>query len=210
MEISSTDLNVEFQRAIKDWPFIPDVEQQFGLPTFLLFAVGSRETNLTNEVGDGGHGNGIWQLDNRSHTIPPGFNNDVELQAHTAALMLSQEIAHFNGNVKAALAAYNAGTSTVENNLAKGRDIDQGTAGNNYSADTYARMVWLQESEDLPMSAAEVAELKAEIADLKKFVHDIFSIRDDKKVPHQFSAYTLNQWANHGIPADILKEYGLE
>jgi hypothetical protein len=67
------ELSAQYQRAKSQWPFIHRTELARGLPRMLLFAVGSRETNLTNEVGDSGHGHGVWQLDDRSHMPPGGF-----------------------------------------------------------------------------------------------------------------------------------------
>ena len=65
MEITESALTAQYQRAKLAWPFIHQTELARGLPRMLLFAVGSRETNLTNEVGDFGHGHGVWQLDDR-------------------------------------------------------------------------------------------------------------------------------------------------
>lgn len=58
------------------------------------------------------------------------------------------------------------------------------------------------EREDLDMST-EGDAIRKDIADLKQFVHDIYSLPDAKnpKIRHQFSAYTLMQAAVHGIPA---------
>jgi hypothetical protein len=70
----------------------------------LLFAVGSREANLTNEAGDFGHGHGVWQLDDRFHTLPGGgleqFDADVALQCATAAGMLHGMLTITGGNVE--------------------------------------------------------------------------------------------------------------
>ena len=67
MEITATELIEEYEHASARWPFIHQTELAHGLPRMMLFAIGSRETNLTNEVGDGGHGHGVWQLDDRWH-----------------------------------------------------------------------------------------------------------------------------------------------
>lgn len=142
MDIDGASLLAEFERAAHDWPFIAAIEAQYGLPHFAAFALGSRETNLTNEIGDGGHGNGVWQLDNRSHTIPPGFNGDVEAQCIVMAQMMHGLLVQF-GNERAAYAAYNAGAGTVEYNLQNGLDVDTGTAGGDYSADVYQRRQYL-------------------------------------------------------------------
>jgi hypothetical protein len=56
MEITESALTAQYQRASSAWPFIHQAELARGLPRMPLFAVGSRETNLTNEAGDSGHG----------------------------------------------------------------------------------------------------------------------------------------------------------
>jgi hypothetical protein len=139
VNITVDELNAEVERALATWPFIPTVERDHHLPVGLLLAVGSRETNLTNEVGDGGHGHGVWQLDNRSHVIPDGFDADVKAQATTAATMLEGLIAEF-GDLAPALAAYNAGAGDVSDRIALGRSVDAGTAGGDYSADVLDRL----------------------------------------------------------------------
>lgn len=176
MNITGPQLLAEYRRAVRVWPFVPVVESAFGLPRLLLFAVGSRETNLTNEVGDGGHGHGVWQLDNRSHTIPPGFDGNVHLQAATAARMLRGLLAgfaHAPDPLRCALAAYNAGAGTVGYNLAHGLDVDTGTAGGDYSADTYARLLYLQGAVPVSLSSQDVDRIAAAVTDklLAEVVH---------------------------------------
>lgn len=165
MNISPADLAGERKRAGQAWPFIDTFERQYGLPAGLLYAVGSRETNLTNEVGDGGHGHGVWQLDDRSHTIPAGFDRNVQAQAAKAAAMLAALIKQFAaygppGALRCALAAYNAGAGTVQYNVAHGLGVDHGTAGNDYGADVFERMTWLQTNEgtDTMPTAQEVVD----------------------------------------------------
>lgn len=51
MNISGATLLAEYRRAKADWPFIEPVEKAHGLPALLLYAVGSRETNLRNIKG---------------------------------------------------------------------------------------------------------------------------------------------------------------
>lgn len=41
--------------------------KKYHLPPEFVLAVGSRETNLRNILGDGGHGHGVMQIDDRSH-----------------------------------------------------------------------------------------------------------------------------------------------
>jgi hypothetical protein len=56
-------------RAKVSWPLITAVNDSHGLPRCLLYAVGSKETNLRNVVGDGGHGHSVFQLDDRWHQV---------------------------------------------------------------------------------------------------------------------------------------------
>src|SRR5258708_16635340 len=113
MHITESALSAEYQRAKLQWPFIHQTELAHGLPKMLLFAVGSRETDLTNEVGDNGHGHGVWQLDDRFHSPPPGgsfanFDSNVPLQCATAAAMLHTDLAITGGDVAEAAALYNS------------------------------------------------------------------------------------------------------
>jgi len=136
MEITGPELTAEFQRASSKWPFIRQTELAHGLPKMMLFAIGSRETNLTNEVGDFGHGHGVWQLDDRSHNPPGGFANfdsNVPLQCATAAAMLQTNLAITGGNVEEAAAIYNSGQPS-----------EAGTTHGNYGIDVRERMQFLQ------------------------------------------------------------------
>src|ERR1700722_19568838 len=51
MEITESALTARYQRAGSAWPFVHQAGLARGLPRMLLFAAGSRETNLTNDVG---------------------------------------------------------------------------------------------------------------------------------------------------------------
>lgn len=84
--------------------------------------MGSRETNLTNEVGDGGHGHGVFQLDDRSHDIPAGFDSSVDTQALKAAAMPAANIASFQGDLHCGVSAYNCGAGNVSKGVARFRD----------------------------------------------------------------------------------------
>ncbi len=138
MECTESELAAEYQRASSKWPFIHQTELAHGLPKMLLFAVGSRETNLTNEVGDNGHGHGIWQLDDRFHTPPGGsfanFDNNVPLQCATAAAMLHAGLAISGGNIEEAAAIYNSG-----------QPGELGTTHHDYGIDVLERMQFLQQ-----------------------------------------------------------------
>src|SRR5262249_49783100 len=101
-----------------------DAESAHDLPAGLLLAIASRETNCRNIVGDGGHGRGFFQIDDRSHAqflaaqhVGPGGVPPVGPAAdYAATTLLAPALATANklglagdGAVKFAAAAYNAG-----------------------------------------------------------------------------------------------------
>jgi hypothetical protein len=137
LNIPPGTLTKQFYAARERWGFIDDVERRYGLPRCLLYAVGSRETNLRDVTGDGGHGRGVFQLDDRSHTIPDPF--PVEQQAEIAGAMLRGLLDALDGDVVAAACAYNAGTRRVRTALSKGRDPNSVTTGKDYGTDVRDR-----------------------------------------------------------------------
>lgn len=101
-------------------PQIVSAAARHGLDPALLAAVAAQETGGpgrsggANIVGDGGHGHGLFQIDDRWHSFArtpaamnPGKNADY------AAGMLSGLLKQYGGNVHAALSAYNAGSPTA-------------------------------------------------------------------------------------------------
>jgi len=149
VNISGSTLLDEYRRAKQAWPFIEAVEKAHGLPSLLLYAVGSRETNLQNEHGDltqrkgesspRFHGFGVWQRD--SDAFPgtdESYLKDVHRQAEDAATLLAANHRTF-GRWDAAVAAYNCGVGDVKAALAAGRSIDHSTTGGDYAADVLAR-----------------------------------------------------------------------
>ena len=62
------DIRRQFQRAKKNgWlQTFKNAEAKYGFPPDVLMAIASRETNMHNVVGDGGHGYGIMQIDDRN------------------------------------------------------------------------------------------------------------------------------------------------
>jgi hypothetical protein len=98
-------------------PQIAAAAQRNGLDPTLLAAVAAQETggpgsnSGTNIVGDGGHGHGVFQIDDRYHAFastPAAM--DPAQNANYAAGMLSGLLQKYGGNVHAALSAYNAGS----------------------------------------------------------------------------------------------------
>jgi hypothetical protein len=152
VNIQGDTLLVQYRRAKADWPFIETAEQDQGLPALLLYAVGSRETNLRNIKGDFTqrphessprfHGFGVWQRDSDAFGVDEAYLKDVPKQARDAAELLAANHRRL-GTWEAAVAAYNCGVGNVLAALAAGLPVDHHTAGGDYSADVLARLAHL-------------------------------------------------------------------
>jgi hypothetical protein len=125
MNITQDEARSQFERAQRDWPFFDDVNSAHGLRYRLLHGVGSRETDLQNVRTDDGHG--VFQLDDRYHEIPPGFDDDVRAQAEKAASMLAEFYAQY-GDWLSACNFYNSGQTETEK-----------TTGGDYGPDVLER-----------------------------------------------------------------------
>ncbi len=86
----------------------------------LLAAVAAQETggpgsdSGRNVVGDGGHGRGLFQIDDRWHAFARGpAAMDPASNADYAAGLLQADLRRYGGDVKAALSAYNTGSPTA-------------------------------------------------------------------------------------------------
>ncbi len=142
MKISASELDRQYDRANETWDFIKAVEANRNLPRLVLFAVGSRESNLRNIVGDGGHGYGVWQRDNRSWGVDRKYLDSVLTQARDAGDLLAANFKRFE-NWRHAIAAYNAGAGAVARALRDKKDPDQVTTGRDYSRDVWERRAHL-------------------------------------------------------------------
>ena len=102
---------------------------RYGVDGRLLAAVAAQETGGPgsnagrNVVGDGGHGRGLFQIDDRFHSfartvsaMDPGEN------ANFAARMLSGLLRRFGGDVHKALSAYNAGDPDARGTITQWND----------------------------------------------------------------------------------------
>jgi Transglycosylase SLT domain len=101
-------------------PEIATAARRHGLDPELLAAVAAQETGGPasnagrNVVGDGGHGRGLFQIDDRWHpfaTTPAAM--DPKWNADYAAGMISGLLKRYGGDVHEALSAYNAGSPTA-------------------------------------------------------------------------------------------------
>ncbi len=91
--------------------------RRYGLDPRLLAAVAAQETggpgadSGRNVVGDGGHGHGLFQIDDRYHAFAASASAmDPAANADYAAGMLASLAKRYGGDVRAALSAYNAGS----------------------------------------------------------------------------------------------------
>lgn len=94
---------------------INDAARKHNIPDYILRGVGLQESGLgknldSNGQGDSGHGNGIWQVDDRSHpvAVTTRARKDPAYAADYAAGMLASNFQRY-GTWKKALSAYNAG-----------------------------------------------------------------------------------------------------
>jgi hypothetical protein len=142
-----------FQKAASDYEFAPE----------LLLGIASRETNMKNIVGDGGHGYGIMQIDDRSYPdwCHSGGWKDVNACIQRGALVLDgkrEQIRSGEGkslkvggmtfrgasNLSAtdllhvSIAAYNCGLWAFFS-FSKGADPDAKSTGRDYSKDVLNR-----------------------------------------------------------------------
>lgn len=142
-----------FQKAGADYNFAPS----------LLMAIASRETNMRNIVGDGGHGYGLMQIDVRSYGewTASGAWHHPDQVIEKGAQVLDQKMCQAHNGVgrlitvggysftgatfrsatdaiRVAVAAYNAGLWAYYC-FSKGEDPDRLTTGHNYSKDVLAR-----------------------------------------------------------------------
>jgi hypothetical protein len=114
----NTNFNVAFG------PQIAAAATRHHLEPRLLAAVAAQETggpgsdSGRNVVGDGGHGRGVFQIDDRWHAFarsPAAM--DPASNADYAAGMLESNLRRYGGDTRAALSAYNSGSPTATGTL---------------------------------------------------------------------------------------------
>jgi hypothetical protein len=152
-----SQLREEIQRAQREGIVAACLaaERRAGLPRGLLVAIASRETNMRNIAGDGGHGRGVFQIDDRFHgdwlrshgAGRAGAVPSVADGAEYAAGLLAANFAFGRSKglsgrrlLKFAVAAYNAGAGGAWKAVQLTGDPDSGTTGRNYGADVLDRL----------------------------------------------------------------------
>jgi hypothetical protein len=117
-----------------------------GIDVAILLGKDSRESRLTQALspsckGDSGFGHGISQIDSRAYPVFTGTTDPCNHAAYAkeGARILAKRLRDFDGRVRPALAAYNAGTESVRGALEEGRDVDSVTTGGDYSKDVLGR-----------------------------------------------------------------------
>ena len=85
-------LTKQFERVKKNGciRFFKSAAERYQFPPEILLAIASRETNMRNIIGDGGHGYGIMQIDDRSFPewCNSGLWKDVNASIQKGALVL--------------------------------------------------------------------------------------------------------------------------
>lgn len=131
-----------------------EAERQAKLPRGLLLAIASRESRCRDVVGDGGHGRGLFQIDDRYHgewlarhgAGAPGGTPPVGDAGEYAAGLLVTGLDYGRRNgvrasdlLKFAASAYNAGAAGALRGYRRG-DSDLETASRDYGADVLERL----------------------------------------------------------------------
>src|SRR4051812_13511086 len=137
---------------------IAKAEKRHKLPQGMLLAIASRETNMQDIVGDGGHGRGLFQIDDRFHgdwlakhgARGAGTTPRLKDAAEFAAAMLASNLAYGqqkkvgdDQQVRFAASAYNAGCGGAYSGFQAG-DCDKRTTGGDYGSDVLERLAAIQ------------------------------------------------------------------
>lgn len=88
-------------------------------------------------TGDGGHGRGLMQIDDRYHSSFTDTEDWKDPTLNISYALTRVLVPSFKslGDLQQAVAAYNAGNGPIRKSLSLGEDIDARTTGKNYSAE---------------------------------------------------------------------------
>ena len=145
-------------------PYIREAAKQAGVSPYVICGIGSRESEwgLSRALdqpgpggkGDGGHGRGLMQIDDRWHAFARnGKWADPEANLLYAARVLVSSRSYIKQRysltadalLRATVAGYNCGAGNVAKALKRGLDVDFYTTGRDYSKDVLSRAGWFQD-----------------------------------------------------------------
>ena len=117
------------QQGVAFAPEIAQAAQTYRVDPRLLAAVAAQETggpgsnSGRNIVGDGGHGHGVFQIDDRFHSFAKTTAAmQPQANANYAAAMISGLLHRYGGDVHKALSAYNAGDPAATGTVTRWQD----------------------------------------------------------------------------------------
>lgn len=179
--VTSAEIEAQYDYAkANGWlPTFLKCAADYDWPPEILMAIASRETNMRNIVGDGGHGYGVMQIDSRSF---PDFTHSgawhdplgciekgcqvLESKRTEAGRGIGKSLtvggSHFVGSPfanqvqlnRVAIAAYNCGLWAYYNFSTGKHPVDAFTTGHDYSEDVIARAVEFAKLLELEQNAA--------------------------------------------------------
>jgi len=149
-QMEKDDIQKELATVLhEDWlKFFEAASVKYSIELAVLLGIASRETNCVPDLaycrkfGDGGHGRGIIQIDDRWHKKFLAKHNgkpQPEACIDYGAALLRANLDYFKGDYIKALCAYNAGIGGVNRALAEGKTPDQATTGGDYGSDVLRR-----------------------------------------------------------------------
>ena len=116
-------------RGVNFAPEIVSAALRHGIDPRLLAAVAAQETGGPgatggrNIVGDGGHGHGVFQIDDRWHAFARTASAmDPHENADYAARMIADLLRRYDGDVHKALSSYNAGNPDATGTTTRWKD----------------------------------------------------------------------------------------
>jgi len=161
--LKSLDKDLPWLEKTRD--LIVSIAQSFELDPSVVAAVISRESGggrllgrggCPPDTGDGGHGRGLMQIDDRWHAdfleIGDFWRNPAANIAYGCWLLKKNLLAvdakmpgmSEKDRLRIALAGYNCGLSRAMSAAKKGNDIDAFTTGLNYSSDVLKRAEFIR------------------------------------------------------------------
>ncbi len=142
---------------------VKKVAAQYNIPPAVIAGIGSRESHwglaLTppgaGGTGDGGHGRGLLQIDDRWHVpfVQSGKWADARENIIYGCAVLKTSIDYFVKKgwaagsfqtLQAGIAGYNCGPKRAFDGVQQGYDVDYYTTGRDYSKNVLDRAGWFQ------------------------------------------------------------------